>query len=100
MSDELQEIGRVNFPELGTPEDYLLPQHLTPAWKGCTPGPKLGESCLGSTGAAGGLVFFFPPSGPEEDLCLHEVQPLPPKPSVPEACRVGQQVVPATRRWV
>ncbi|KAM9691381.1 uncharacterized protein ACBT57_026405 isoform 2-T2 [Dama dama] len=35
---------------------------------------------------------------PEEDLCLHAVQPLPPRPSVPEACRVGQQVVPATRR--
>ena len=41
----------------------------------------------------------FSPSGPEEDLCLHEVQPLPPRPSVPEACRVGQQVVPTTRRW-
>ena len=52
MSDELQETGKVNFPELGTPEDYLLPQHLTPTWKGCTPGPKLGESCLGSSGAA------------------------------------------------
>ena len=52
MSDELQETGRVNFPKLGTPEDYLLPQHLTPTWKGCTPGPKLGESCLGSSGAA------------------------------------------------
>ncbi|XP_043732195.1 uncharacterized protein LOC122676690 isoform X2 [Cervus elaphus] len=35
---------------------------------------------------------------PEEDLCLHAVQPLPPRPSLPEACRVGQQVVRATRR--
>lgn len=40
------------------------------------------------------LDFLFPTSGPEEDLCVHEVQPLPPSASVSKDCRVGQQVGP------
>ena len=62
-------------------------------------GSKLRENCMNRSGAADLKPDLFPPSGPEEDLCLHAVQPLPPRPSVPEACRVGQQVMPPTRRW-
>ncbi|KAB1274736.1 Glutathione S-transferase Mu 4 [Camelus dromedarius] len=50
---------------------------------------------ISSSGAADlRLTFFFPPSGPEEDRCLHEVQLLPPRPFVHKECGVGQQVVP------
>ena len=38
----------------------------------------------------------LPPSGPEEDLCLHEVQPLPPDPCVLQGFHVGQQVGPVS----
>ena len=38
----------------------------------------------------------LPPSEPEEDLCLHEVQPLPPDPCVLQGFHVGQQVGPVS----
>lgn len=38
------------------------------------------------------LDLLFPPSGPEEDLCLHEVRPLPPTASVFKDGCMGQQV--------
>ena len=38
--------------------------------------------------------LLFPPSGPGEDLSLHEIQPLPATPRVYKDGHVGQQVVP------
>ena len=47
-----RKLEELAFQSWGPQKTYLLPQHLTPTWKGCTPGPKHGESCLGSSGAA------------------------------------------------
>lgn len=51
--------------------------------------------CLIPSGATDPEVSpSFLPSGLEEDLCLHEVQPLPPKPFVHKEGHLGQQVGP------
>lgn len=97
LSHQLQEIVRVNLAELGTPGRLSYAPTVPPsgslAW-------ILNLECLkwGCVSPAAQQTLrsglLFPPSGPAEDLCLHEVQSLPPDSCVLQDGHVGQQVGP------
>ena len=64
MSDELQEFGRVNFPELGTPEDLSFAPTFDSHMEGLIPQvPNLGRAAWVPLGQQEAWCSFSYPQG-------------------------------------